>query len=432
MGGILLFLGLVLLGYAPRPVGAAPDGPVDAPGVLRHALAAACDAADMGPRDPGWRLGQATLVEESVFDLGGRPGRLRRLFRLPSGDELRMRLFFPGGRLRRAGADIYQATGGGATRPVMTATAGGDCRIAGGRRILYDSRGQATELVFLGPDLEDTGRSEPLNAPVPAGADPGGVTVAHVDSGINYTIPALAARLARDPAGRALGYDYWDMDDRPFDADTGRSPFFPIRHGTRVAGILVREAPDVRLLPYRYPRPAMGRMADMVADADANGALIVAMPMGSNDPGAWRPFAEAAGSRPHRLVVVSAGTGRQHIDAEPVYPAVLGLESRLVVTSSDATGRLAPGSNWGAEHVDVMVDAENLDTIDHRGARTKVSGSSFAVPRVAALAARLAKKHPTWRAAELKKAILARARPPPFHRTPVVRHGWIPYPQEDG
>ncbi len=21
---------------------------------------------------------------------------------------------------------------------------------------------------------------------------------------------------------------------------------------------------------------------------------------------------------------------------------------------------------------------------------------------------------------------------PPFHRTPVVRHGWIPYPQEDG
>ncbi|MEE8141421.1 MAG: hypothetical protein V3T66_11000, partial [Alphaproteobacteria bacterium] len=123
MGGILLFLGLLLLGYAPRPAGAAPDRPVDARGVLRHALAAACDAADMRPREPGWRLGQATLVEETVFDLGGRPRRLRRLFRLPSGDELRMRLFFPGGRLRRAGADIYQATGGGGRRPVMTATA---------------------------------------------------------------------------------------------------------------------------------------------------------------------------------------------------------------------------------------------------------------------------------------------------------------------
>ncbi|MFQ5619759.1 MAG: hypothetical protein ACE5FR_12380, partial [Rhodospirillales bacterium] len=84
MGGILLFLGLVLLGYAPRPAGAAPDRPADARGVLRHALAAACDAADMRPRDPGWRLGQATLVEESGFDPGGRPGRLRRLFRLPS------------------------------------------------------------------------------------------------------------------------------------------------------------------------------------------------------------------------------------------------------------------------------------------------------------------------------------------------------------
>ncbi len=432
MGGILLFIGIVLLIYAPRPAGEAPDRPVDARGILRHALAAACDAADMGPREPGWRLGQATLVEESVFDLGGRPGSLRRLFRLPSGDELRMRHFFPGGRLRRAGADVYRATGGGGTRPVMTATTGGDCRIAGGRRILYDGQGRATELVFLGPDLEDTGRREPLNPPVPAGADPGGVTVAHVDSGINYTIPALAARLARDPAGRALGYDYWDMDDRPFDADTRRSPFFPLRHGTRVAGILVREAPDVRLLPYRYPRPAMGRMADIIADADANGALIVAMPMGSNDPGAWRPFAEAAGLRPHMLFVVSAGNNGRDIDAEPVYPAVLGLENLLVVTSSDATGRLAPGSNWGPEHVDIMVDAENLDTIDHRGARAKASGSSFAVPRIAALAARLLNKHPAWRAPELKRAILARARPSPFHRMPVVRHGWIPYPQEDG
>ncbi|MFB3136238.1 MAG: hypothetical protein ACE1Y3_10950, partial [Rhodospirillales bacterium] len=130
MGGILLFIGIVLLICAPGLAGAAPDRPPDALGVLRHALAAACDAADMRPRDPGWRLGQATLVEESVFDIGGRPGRLRRLFRLPSGDELRMRLFFPGGRLRRAGADVYQATGGGGTRPVMTATAGGDCRIA--------------------------------------------------------------------------------------------------------------------------------------------------------------------------------------------------------------------------------------------------------------------------------------------------------------
>ncbi len=432
MGGILLFIGIVLLICAPRLAGAALDTPVDARRFLRHALAAACEAADMRPREPGWRLDEATLVEETVSNLGGRPGRLRRLFRLPSGDELHMRLLFPGGRLRRVGADFYEAAGGGGTRPVMTAMAGADCRVAGGRRILYDGRGWATELVFLGPDLEDTGQREALNAPVPAGADPGGVTVAHVDSGINYTLPALAARLARDSAGRALGYDYWDMDDRPFDADTHRSPFFPTRHGTRVAGILVREAPDVRLLPYRYPRPVMRRMADMVADADANGAVIVAMPMGSNDPGPWRPFAEAAGARPHMLFVISAGNDGRDIDAEPVYPAALGLENFLVVTSSDATGRLAPGSNWGREHVDIMVNAENLDTIDHRGARTKASGSSYAVPRIAALAARLLKRHPTWRAADLKRAILARARPSPFHRTPVVRHGWIPYPQEDG
>ena len=108
---------------------------------------------------------------------------------------------------------------------------------------------------MLGPDLAPTGARELLNPAAPTGVDPVGVTVALVDSGVNYLLPTIAAGLARHGDGTLLGYDYWDMDDRPFDANPARSPFFPQRHGTRVASVILAEAPAVRLIPYRYPRP---------------------------------------------------------------------------------------------------------------------------------------------------------------------------------
>ena len=82
-----------------------------------------------------------------------------------------------------------------------------------------------------------------------------------MDSGVNYLLPAIASRLARDADGAALGYDWWDMDPRPLDQDPSRSAFFPRRHGTRTASLLLEEAPLARLIPYRYPRADMSRMA---------------------------------------------------------------------------------------------------------------------------------------------------------------------------
>lgn len=372
---------------------------------LRDAIASACTAVGAGPRV--------------------------RTVRLASGNAVRLSLVRAGARLLRIGAEYLEASGTGAPRPVMTAFADGACRILGGRRIVRGTGGRIDLVILLG-DLTTERAREPLEAPVPPGSDPGGVTVAVVDSGVNYTIPAIAERLARDGAGRSLGYDYWDMDPRPFDGDTRRSLFFPIRHGTRVAGILIAEAPAVRLLPYRYPRPDMGRLADLVADAAAKGARIVAMPLGSNERDQWQAFAAAARQQPGMLFVISAGNDGRDIDSAPVYPAALGLANALVVTSSDDVGRLAAGCNWGRRSVDLMTPAENRPTIDHLGRPASGSGSSFAVPRIAALAARLLATHPEWRAAELKRAIIARARRSPLQREAVTRYGWIPYPERDG
>lgn len=401
--------------------------------ILVQAAAALCPEVvnDPGQSHEALTGPFAGLVLADVADTGP-PGRwFRRRLRFEDQDAglaLIIGATRTGAGLRRVSFEIHDIT---AERPMMMALADGGCVLHHGRAIEYDGDG-GRALVLLGADLRTVEAREALNPPAAPGADAQGVTVAHVDSGVNYLLPEIAARLARDGAGNMLGYDYWDLDARPFDGDTGRSPFFPIRHGTPVASLLLKEAPRVRLIPYRYPRPDMTRMADLVASAAAHGATIVALPMGSRKRAEWDAFARAAAAHPALLFIVSAGNDGRDIDATPLYPANLALENMIVVTSADGFGRLAPGSNWGAKSVDLMVPAEKLEVIDFRGARGIASGSSYAVPRVAALAARLKAANPEWQTAELKRAIFARAVPPLQRGAPRVAVGWIPNPADDG
>lgn len=374
-------------------------------------------------------IGQTVTVAEPVP--GTRSPQRQISYADGAGGDVSVLLSVSNGQLMRASLS-YSQIHGGRLQPVLSVRAGPSCDIASGRLIERDEGGRAQRLVHLDQALAPTGRREPLNPAVPGGADPGGVTVAQIDSGVNYTLPAIAARLARTPDGKLIGYDFWDMDERPFDVDAARSPFFPLHHGTLVASILVREAPAVRLIAYRYPRPDMARMHQLLDHAAANGAKIAAMPLGSNSESQWAAFKQAAARHPNMLFVVSAGNNGRNIDEEPVYPATYGLENLLVVTSSTISGRLAPGSNWGPDSVDLMVPAERVEVTDHRGARGRASGSSYAVPRVAALAARLLAQNPRWGATQLKAAI-KNLTGPSFERTgPKVRWGWIPNPADDG
>ncbi|GAB4375130.1 MAG: hypothetical protein Kow00114_38130 [Kiloniellaceae bacterium] len=418
---------------AASAVAADGDGIDSARSILQTAAGALCPDGILAPAAPGTRLDGAldgfTLAE--VADRGPPDAwALRELTFEDRARDLALRVTAAraAGSLRRVTFELHDLA---AQRPRMVLLAGGDCAPQHARAIRYGDDGTARELVLFEADLATVQAVEPLNPPLPEGTDPGGVTVAHIDSGVNYRLPAIAARLARGADGAFLGRDLWDDDGRPFDGDTGRSPFFPIRHGTPVASVLIAEAPAVRLLPIRYPRPDMTRMAEAVAIAAAAGARIVALPMGSRDPDDWAAFAEAAQAHPEMLFVVSAGNDGRDIDAVPLYPAGLSLENMVVVTSADAFGRLAPGSNWGRANVDLMVPAEGVAVIDYRGARGTASGSSFAVPRVAALAARLLERNPAWDTAALKAALFARAAPPMKRGAPRVAVGWIANPADD-
>lgn len=406
-------------------------GSGDAVASLRQALAAACDAPSSSLEQMAARIpGSSGIAEEPLVVRDTVVGWKRR-FALPDGAGIRIERLAPRDRLRRMVVEYQAVAPGGGTRPRLAAIADADCTIRLGRRLLYEPDSpQPVAIEHLDRSLERTGEREPLNPAVPEGTDPGGVPVALVDAGVNYLLPAIHRRLARDETGTILGYDYWDMDRRPFDAHPVRSIFFPRRHGTRTASLLLREAPGTRLVPYRYPRPDMSRMVELIDDAADKGIVVVNISMGSDDRDDWEAFAAAARAHPGMLFVLSAGNNGRDIDARPVYPAALQLDNAITVTSSTAGGEPARGSNWGRESVDLLVPAERLIVTGFDGSETLVSGSSHAAVRISALAARLLAEHPDWRAAELKDAILARVLPSFSGERDKVAAGFMPRPDK--
>ena len=296
--------------------------------------------------------------------------------------------------------------------PLLLMAVNSDCSLQVARQINYTEHGQAIDIVTLDGDLAPKGESDLLNPPLEFSArdadkalkHPGNATplrVAMVDSGVNYLLPEINRRLARDDDNRLVGFDFWEMDDLPFDAHPVDSGFFVQRHGTRTASILLREAPGIELVPYRYPRPDMSRMQALIEHADENQVGIVGMPLGSNRQEDWGAFERAARAHPHILFIVSAGNDGRDIDERPVYPASIGLDNVLVVTSADDFVRPAERTNWGRISVDYLVPAERIEATDYSGESTRVSGSSYAVSRVTALAARLKMARRDLRAADI-------------------------------
>ena len=379
------------------------------------------------PGEGASALDGVTLEDGGEQELRAGFVRLDRRYSLSEGDaELEVMRIEQNGHLVRFVAEVYERDDQG-RRPVIQAVAGSGCVIEGGRRITVAQKGLVL-LQHLGAELDTVLATEKLEAPWPEGTDPGGPRVALVDSGLAYDLPFFADRLARDEEGKPLGYDFWDMDPHPYDADISRSPFLPIRHGTMVASVIVRETETAALIPFRYPRPDMGRLGDLVERAAAAGARILVMPLGSSKPEDWSAFEVAMKKHPELLAIISAGNNGRNLDDAPLWPGALRLENALVVTSSDDQGRLGPGSNWGSESVNLMVPAEEVRVIDFQGGEQVAAGSSFAVPLLAAMALRILADRPELATSALKKELLARAIDPPGDLE-VVARGWIRDPR---
>ena len=394
--------------------------PASVPEITIQALRLACDNV----KEDDFSLAFSDVVSSARQDLvrGETIFGWRQKIEFDDQTQVVVQRIAPQGQLRRVSVEQFKSS----SRPAVLLVSDQNCQIHQARIIRYEDD-VAVGLQPLNSELVAEGAEIPMNPPVPTGVDPGGVPVALVDSGVNYLLPEIQSRLARESDGRMIGFDYWDMDHRPFDSHPTRSVFFPQRHGTRIASIILREASSAKILPYRYPRPDMSRMHQLIAHIARSGARIVNMSLGSNNARDWDAFEGAARRHPHLLFIVSAGNNNRDIDIEPVYPASLTLKNMVVVTSSAGDGYPAEGSNWGTENVDLLVPGERIPAIDFSGEGIDVSGSSYAVARITALAARILTEHPDLDAMQLKAKILSLATP---ERGAFVKSGWIKEPSD--
>jgi len=170
--------------------------------------------------------------------------------------------------------------------------------------------------------------------PVPPGRDPGGVAVALLTTGIDYRLPALAGRLARDGEGELIGWDLVDGDRQPFDAAMGTAP--PERGGDGTAlAMLLLAAGGVRLVPVRVDPGAPVSFARALAFVARTPARIALMPMWGRERQDWEPVRQAAERFAHVLVIAAPEAG------EAAYPDALSLDSLLAVEGAGSGAEAA-------------------------------------------------------------------------------------------
>ena len=254
------------------------------------------------------------------------------------------------------------------------------------------------------------------------GARGQGVVVAVIDTGIDYTHPALGGKFGK--GARVIGgYDFANHDDDPMD-DAG--------HGTHVAGIIGANgdgmtgvAPDVTFLAYKVlGADGSGSESDVVAgierasDPDHNGnpsdhADVVNMSLGSDFAPPNDPVTQAVERATALGVVFAVAAGNAGGFYRIGAPA--NAPSAITVGASDLNDKIAFFSSAGpsgdnlaikpevvAPGVDILSLAPNGGTATH-------SGTSMAAPHVAGVAALLKSIHRDWTPADIKSAIVTTA-----------------------
>lgn len=234
------------------------------------------------------------------------------------------------------------------------------------------------------------------------------VTVAVIDTGVDYTHPDLLPNLWRnkgetglDANGKdkttngidddangyiddTIGWDFVSNDNKPYDYSLG---LFDVvlnggnpGHGTHCAGNVAAKgsngigiagvAPDVTIMSLRFiSEKGQGTTADAIKAinyAVANGAKVMSNSWGSegedsseeSENKALRDTIQMAQDK-GVLFIAAAGNGHQgkgydnDTDKAPAYPASYDHDIIISVAATDVNDQLGPFSNWGLKSVDI-------------------------------------------------------------------------------
>lgn len=252
-----------------------------------------------------------------------------------------------------------------------------------------------------------TGNDDPLQeitAPAPANVPADGAKVAVIDSGVNVNHPWLVGHIAevgdltgvmQDPWGNATQNP--GSDELWFDGNG---------HGTHVAGIVRQNYPNVRIVVAKALNnrgqansPWIARAITWSIDMNVD---VINLSLG--ETGNSLMIREAVNLALSKGVIIVAAAGNWGHDGSPrFYPAAL--PGVVAVASTDGFGNVSYFSNRG-DYVDIAAEGSEIVSAGHDGGLKKLSGTSMAAPKVAAIMAEIRHRHRDWSAQQVIDHVL--------------------------
>ena len=209
-------------------------------------------------------------------------------------------------------------------------------------------------------------------------ADAPKITVAVIDSGVCADHPDLSGRILN-------GWDFLEQDAIPQD-DFG--------HGCAVSGVIAANlndgigiagvAPNAQIMPLRVLNAqGVGSYSDVAAAivyATDNGAQIINLSLGGSSSSSTLESAINYADSHGVMVIAAAG----NTGGSVLYPAAY--EPVIAVASVDRDLQRSSFSSYGPE-IDLLAPGRDILTTKRDGSYGLVSGTSFAAPHVAGVAA---------------------------------------------
>ncbi|CAN5374418.1 hypothetical protein BH09PLA1_BH09PLA1_37860 [soil metagenome] len=248
-----------------------------------------------------------------------------------------------------------------------------------------------------------------------------GVSVAIIDSGINYTLDALGGGFGKGKKVVA-GYDFIDHDDDPMDEDG---------HGTEVAGVIASAPFELKGFHYSGIAPGANLVALRVTQGDAGASdthieqalrwvidhhtdyaiRVVNISLGSGNYGADQTNSQLSDELKKLAdldIAVFAASGNSGDTIEGsmgiAYPAA---DPSVYSVGSVTANNVISDFTQRAKNLDLLAPGEDVPTTLRTGGFGSVNGTSFSSPFAAGAAALLAQVSPGISARSLVSALRA-------------------------
>jgi subtilisin family serine protease len=223
-----------------------------------------------------------------------------------------------------------------------------------------------------------------------------GAIVAVLDTGATFNHPDLAGHYLS-------GYNAIQPDQPPADVADGIVNY-EVGHGTMVAGIIARLAPDAKIMPVRVLNgDGSGSMFNLVKGvqyAVTHGANIISMSFGATVRSSALNDALDQAERAGIVLVASAGNDNE---ADAALAPTVG-RGTIAVAALESDNRKSPYSNYGS-FVKLSAPGSNIRSTYSNGGYATWSGTSFAAPFVSAEAALVLSSKPGLTADDVKSII---------------------------